>query len=215
MVAVGLIELGKNDGPQVLIRFKICKGSSTDWVGWILGGRCLDCAANGGLGFIPMEHSHSWTTLGIQTERTERPGLLKPDGCYVAGLCVVDSDSESEDAFCGGVWSFGPERQLCGPCHGPAASAGVPLLYEGDPISISQGEGVWVPVVAASVPESEARVRAAFPCSGSPVEAAPGIWDSANGRGEVFVMGTDEFDAGLEPGSKGAEGHPAVVQTRV
>jgi hypothetical protein len=94
IVAVHLIELGKNDGPEVLVRFKVCGAGSTDWVGWILGGRCIDCPANGGLGFIPLEHSHSFTALGIQTERSERPGGPKPDRCYAAKLSSFDSDDE-------------------------------------------------------------------------------------------------------------------------
>ena len=81
VVAVNLIEIGKQDGPEVLIRFKICKAGSTDWVGWIMGARCIDAPARGGLGFIPLEHSHSFTALGIQTERTERQGTPKPDRC--------------------------------------------------------------------------------------------------------------------------------------
>ena len=36
VIGVNLIEVGKDDGPQVNIRFKICKSGTTDWVGWIL-----------------------------------------------------------------------------------------------------------------------------------------------------------------------------------
>ena len=32
VVAINLNEVGKQDGPEVLIRFKICKAGSTDWV---------------------------------------------------------------------------------------------------------------------------------------------------------------------------------------
>ncbi len=42
VVAVHLLEIGKQDGPEVLVRFKICKKASTDWVGWILGARAID-----------------------------------------------------------------------------------------------------------------------------------------------------------------------------
>ena len=214
VVAVNLIEVGKQDGPEVLIRFKICKAGSTDWVGWIMGARCIDCPENGGLGFIPMPHSHSFTALSIQTERSERPGTARPDRCYAARLSVLDSDdSDNEEQRAGAA------RPLpSGPSLAPAASAGIPLLYEGDPISIGQGEGAWVPVVVAtSAVEQQGTPgnRCVFPCVGSPVEVVPGIWNEENGQGTVCVVGIDEFDTVLEPGTKVAEVHSAVVQTRV
>ena len=48
---VRMTELGKNTGPEVLIRFEICKSGTTDWVGFIIGARCIDCPARNGLGF--------------------------------------------------------------------------------------------------------------------------------------------------------------------
>ena len=53
VMTIRIIELGKHDGPPANVRFKICKAGSTDWVGWILGARAIDCPANGGLGHIP------------------------------------------------------------------------------------------------------------------------------------------------------------------
>ena len=81
VVAVNLLEVGKPDGPgkEVRIRFKICALGSTDWVGWIVGARCIDCPERQGLGFIPLENNRSFTALGIQMRRTERPGGPKPD----------------------------------------------------------------------------------------------------------------------------------------
>ena len=35
VMAVNMIELGKSDGPEIRVRFKICAMGSTDWVGWI------------------------------------------------------------------------------------------------------------------------------------------------------------------------------------
>ena len=67
VVAVNMIELGKSDGPEIKVRFKICAAGSTDWVGWILGARAIDCPARGGLGFLPLENAHSWTALGVMT----------------------------------------------------------------------------------------------------------------------------------------------------
>ena len=63
VVRVNMIELGKQDGPEVLCRFKICGAGSTDWVGWILGARAIDCPANGGLGFVPQEGAHHISSL--------------------------------------------------------------------------------------------------------------------------------------------------------
>ena len=71
VINVQMTEMGKQTGPEILIRFKVCKAGSTDWVGWILGARALDCQARGGLGFLPIEHGHSFGALGIVTERTE------------------------------------------------------------------------------------------------------------------------------------------------
>ena len=96
VIGVTMLEIGKNDGPIVNIRFKICKGGSTDWVGWIIGARCIDCPERGGLGFIPLEHAHSFTALQIQMVRAEKPGGTKPDACYAIRASVFDSDEESE-----------------------------------------------------------------------------------------------------------------------
>ena len=164
---MNLIEVGKKDGPQIKVRFKICAAGSTDWVGWIVGGRVLDCPARGGLGFLPMEHSHCFSGLGIHTERTERPGgprpdadcySVFPDSCYGIRLSAMDSDDESD---CDLHYSSAVESTDSSYVH---ASKGVPLVYDGDPITISQGEGAWVPVVAAArhcVPVHRADRRAA------------------------------------------------------
>ena len=49
---VTLLAAGTNDGPEVRIRFKICEGGMTDWVGWMAGAISIGCAEHGGLGFI-------------------------------------------------------------------------------------------------------------------------------------------------------------------
>ena len=53
VVQVKMVELGKDEGPVIDVRFKICEKGSTDWVGWILGARAIDCSENGGLGLFP------------------------------------------------------------------------------------------------------------------------------------------------------------------
>ena len=179
-----------------------------------MGARALDCPARGGLGFVPMEHSHAFTGLGIHMERTEREGGPKFDSCYAARLSLLDSDSDTEPAD-DGAGALKVEEQAA-PGFSESVDKGVPLLYEGDPVVLSQGEGAWLPVVVASpVDRSDPSVvQCAFPSEGSPVEVVPGLWDDEGDRGMLCVMSTDELDTVIEPGVKLAEVHPAVVQTR-
>ena len=95
-----------------------------------MGARAIDCPANGGLGLIPLDHCHSFTALGIQTERTEQAGGPRPDGCYAAVLSALDSDSEEEVGYCGAAVRASTAE----------SAGGLPLLYEGDPITLSNGE---------------------------------------------------------------------------
>ena len=98
-----------------------------------------------------MEDSYSFTALGINTERIERKAEPKPDLCYAFRLSAIDSDSED-----GGLDASGAATAVGGiplqsvPSPEPAACAGTPLVYDGDPITIGQGEGAWVPVVAVT-----------------------------------------------------------------
>ena len=56
---------------------------------------------------------------------------------------------------------------------------GLPLIYDGEDMVLSEGEGAWVPVVPAAYrrrAESErCGVQCVFPCTGTPLEAMPGI----------------------------------------
>ena len=64
-------------------------------------------------------------------------------------------------------------------------------MYEGDPITVSKGEGVWVPVVVGPSPLKSAAsgtLACAFPCRDSPVEAVPGIWDQGEAQGILCVL---------------------------
>ena len=78
------------------------------------------------------------------------------------------------------------------------------MLYDGDPITISHGEGVWVPVTVAhhsflAFP-SKTKTSIVLPRTG-PVEAIPGIWESElTSEGEICIVGDDEFDVELEKG---------------
>jgi len=78
-----------------------------------------------------MEHTHAFTTLGIQMERTEAPGKPKLDDCYAIfpiKCSVVDSDTEEE-------W----EEPHCGAVREHSNDVGVAVVYEGDPITLSEG----------------------------------------------------------------------------
>ena len=145
VVRINMLEVGKQDGPEVVCRFKICAAGTTDWVGWILGARAIDCPAYGGLGFVPGDGAHHMTTLGILMERTERPGAAKPDQCYAIRLGSLDSEDEEED-YVAQVGATMSTR-----CSVPI---GYPVLYEGDPITLQKGEGAWVPVVVPDIAKS-------------------------------------------------------------
>ena len=42
VLRITMLELGKDTGPDIKARFKICKAGSTDWVGIILGAQAID-----------------------------------------------------------------------------------------------------------------------------------------------------------------------------
>ena len=214
-----MLGAGKDDGPDIPIRFKICQAGTTDWVGWIVGARALDCPANGGLGFIPLEEVHHFSGPGVNCERSEAPGSAKPDSCYAITASSLDDPIESANV---GLQGFGtcPEPY---DSRGDARSGGVSLLYEGDHCVLEQGEGAWIPVapttrkdVAFAAASKGTTTKCVLPCSDSPVEAVPGIWDTdPSAVGTVCVVNVGELDVALSPGDKVAEICEAAVQTRV
>ena len=183
--------------------------------------RALDCQARGGLGFLPLEHGHSFSTLGCVCERTERPAKPRLDECYPVRLVSSLDDAAQLWGASGGArqgsQSHGPAP--CAPVDGGNPQEGVPLLHDGGPITISHGEGVWVPVAVAhqSLPAfpSSAKTQVVLPRPG-PLEAIPGIWEDHFGlEGEICVVGDDEFDVELEKGTPIAEVVPASIRTQV
>ena len=92
---------------------------------------------------------------------------------------------------------------------------GTAVYYEGDPVSLTKGSGAWVPVVVANRETRDTETLVVLPSTSSPVEAVPGIWGTGDDQGILCVIGTDEFDTVLEPGTKVAEIHSASIQTRV
>ena len=142
VLRVTMLELGKDTGPDIKCRFKICAKGTTDWVGFILGARALDDPKRDGLGHIPLENSHSFVKLGIHMERTEPEAGPRPDGCFVSRLSLVDSDEEGE--------TFAPalgHRIGAMSLDTETEKSGIPVVYDGEAITLSQGEGAWVPVV--------------------------------------------------------------------
>ena len=76
VVGLTMVEAGKDNGPEVRVRFKITKKGTTDWVGWILGARMLDCAGRGSLGFVFMERTHAFTTWNEQRHQGSRSLMI-------------------------------------------------------------------------------------------------------------------------------------------
>ena len=74
VMRVKLLELGKDKGPEILVRGKIFAKGTSDWLGLILGARALDCVERGGLGFRPSSGAHHFDRLGIAVPRTEKIG---------------------------------------------------------------------------------------------------------------------------------------------
>ena len=69
VLRVKFLEVGRDQGQTVNIRFKITPKGSTGWVKWIIGARALDCDERGGLGFAPQADSYFWSKLGISTDK--------------------------------------------------------------------------------------------------------------------------------------------------
>ena len=134
------------------------------------------------------------------------------------GVCGKEPDHQGphECRFCGNR-SDGTENPQV------VSAPGLPLVYEGDPITLSQGEGAWVPVVALGESAFWAEhgplggnTQVVLPSKGTQVEVVPGIWESESECvGMVCVVSTDEFDTMLEPGTQVGEVHRACIQTRV
>ena len=119
---VTMVELAKTTSLVVPIRSKIFEKGSTDWVGWIIGARCIDCPQRQGLGFIPLEHAHSFTAFGIMMKRTERSGGPKPDKCYAVRSSVLDSDDDVS-SWRAKQKDVGALSQTCEPRQVPVAVA--------------------------------------------------------------------------------------------
>ena len=72
-------------------------GGKTDWVGWVVGARALDCCADGGLGFIPLQNTHHFPGPNVWCERAEPPRGSEPDSCSAIKASSLDGAEDTEN----------------------------------------------------------------------------------------------------------------------
>ena len=142
------------------------------------------------------------------------------DNCYaidVAGIKSCPLDSDSEEEFQEMMMESGATIKVPLKNMDCIVEEGLPVLYDGDTIQLEKGDGAWLPVIIPTHQPALAatETKVVLGTDDSPVEVVPGIWDSDAGAGVLCVMGSDEFDTVLEPGTKIAEIHTAAVQTRI
>ena len=233
VIRVSLTRMGNEaNSPTVDVRFKICAAGSTSWVGWILGGRALDAAERGGLGLQIRSDAYYFAGPNVLVARAEGEAEEKIDACYAIRRASVDDDPDEEAVTCrfrqGGQVQQGLfDREEYGN-HAKLDSAdpeahlsayGLPLIYDGEDMVLSEGEGAWVPVVPAAyrrnAKSERCSVQCVFPCTSTPLEAMPGIWDSSDDSdGMVLVVNQTGLDVALDRGTTVAEVHPTAIQSR-
>ena len=207
-------------GPSILVRAKVFEKGASEFQGLILGGRALDCEANGGLGFRPVAHGHVLETLGIVMPRVEQVDP-RPDKAYAFQLTTVsafDSDEEQTmEAEPTESTRFAASTASCGIPSPSGMPAGDFLLFDGDPVVLEPGEGALVPVL---------RCRGDLPCGGKPAQEAvfqicddldvvPGLWEAGASAGVVFIANVHQLDLELDRGKVVALVSSVVAQTRV
>ena len=185
VLRVRMLETGSDSkGPDVDIRFKIMSsegtGSISAWVGLILGAPFLDGTKRERFGFIPSEHAHVMTTLGISMARLDSPGsgqyrrdgvfgqLVDSHRVFATRHSVVGSESEEDEqehAYASGAVQ-----------DGPGLTAGAALVYDGDEsIVLCQDDGALVPSrVAEPLPDDSTSVHAVLASTGGP-DIVPGL----------------------------------------
>ena len=136
----------------------------------IFGARAIDCVERNGLGFMPGNHSHFLTALGIQIKRLDNDEYeyAGPDPRYPASrdLTVyaikagVFDESEDEVRF----------------ADDSIGTSGTPLTYVGEPLMLAPSEAVLVPVeVSGPLPSGEAQ-QVVLASDQTPLDIAPGLW---------------------------------------
>ena len=90
VLRVTLVDVTKKKSKEILVRAKILASGTSSWHGLILGGRALDHADRGGLGFRPGPMAHVLESVGILLPRTEeREGYS--DKAYPMDSRIVSS----------------------------------------------------------------------------------------------------------------------------
>ena len=178
---------------EIFVRCKIAARGTSDWHGLILGGRALDCAGRMGLGFRPGPDFHVLDTLGIRMPRCEDHSRTRKDRAYAfeARLSCLDDASCTEPG--------GGSREL--------------LRYDGEePLELSPGDGVLVPVVREAGVSAEGSLSEVVLPVECGVEAVPGLWPTGEGKGFV-LLAAQECDHSLQPGEVVAEVRSGLVCT--
>jgi len=182
-------------GPEILVRGKICAAGQSDWHGIILGGRALDCEARKGLGFRPGPNSHVFDSLGIVCPRVENTNCPRRDRAYPfvsTVVCGVDSFVAAEEHE-----AKEPETLL--------------VLSGGEPVSLADGDGAWLPVERVSVGTSTLKsevCEVVLPIRHTDREDVPdavsGMWTTGDAEGTVLVA-APAGGCVLQPGDPVAE----------
>ena len=71
MVRVVFKDIFSAKSKERLIRFKIMPKGTSSFLGFIIGGKALDCVENGGLAHSPQPRSHFLAGIGIHLDRLE------------------------------------------------------------------------------------------------------------------------------------------------
>ena len=121
VVRTELLELGKDTAPEILVRGKIFKKGTSDWLGCILGARALDCVERGGLGFRPTAGAHHFERLGIAMGRSEAIGFGDQyrDIAYRMDVWCPPQVPVNVQAVGKSVFDSDPSPVKCGRCLTP------------------------------------------------------------------------------------------------
>ena len=126
VVRTELLQLGKEKGPQILVRGKIFKKGTSDWLGLILGARALDCVDRGGLGFRPVAGAHYLERLGLAMPRTEQIGFGEQyrDLAYRMDVWCPPQEPAAVQQVCASIFDSDPSMATCGRCAGQSSDHG-------------------------------------------------------------------------------------------
>ena len=188
---------------EILVRAKVLgKGSST-WHGLILGGRALDAADRGGLGFHPGATAHVLEAVDVHLPRLEDAEPYGgQDKAYP--FCAVETTVYDT------VWNMGS-------CENPTSDLssceGLGLLAKED-VRVDAGDvGSWVKVCLEDSEKSlggspgEAGVVLPIQLPDLEFEATPGLWPVGETEGIIFL------ESSTENGFTVTEGSPVAVVT--